>query len=131
MATLTGSHGALRYNGTLVAKVSQFSIDLNRDAIEDTPVGVWDRTYVKGLRGATGSANIFYDLSDPTAGLLFDNIYDDSDTTVELTFELSTTNGKYIKASGFLTSVSPSVSAGSAQAMSINFQISGPSQRSF
>ena len=53
MAILTGANGELRYNGIRVAKCRNFSIDISRDALETTNLGVFDKTYVEGLRGAS------------------------------------------------------------------------------
>ena len=64
MAVLTGAHGALKYEGRTVGKCRDWSLNINRDALEDTCLGENDRTYVKGLRGAAGSATMFYDPAD-------------------------------------------------------------------
>ena len=60
MAVLTGAQGALS-NGSTVAKVRSWSLTVNRDALEDTCIGSDDRSYVKGLRGASGNATVLYD----------------------------------------------------------------------
>ena len=75
MAVLTGFEGAL-YHGvvtenedgdessvvwTQVAHVRNWSITVTRDVLETTGLGDGDRTYVQGLRGATGTATILYD----------------------------------------------------------------------
>ena len=53
MTVLTGADGQL-LNGThAFAKCRDWSITINRDALEDTCLGNMDRTYVEGLRGTT------------------------------------------------------------------------------
>ena len=36
MTTLTGASGALRFNGKMVAKVRQYEVSLNRDALDES-----------------------------------------------------------------------------------------------
>ena len=61
MAVLTGFEGALYYEGTQIAHVRNWSVSVTRDVLETTGLGDGDRTYVQGLRGATGTATILYD----------------------------------------------------------------------
>jgi hypothetical protein len=61
MAVITGRDGELRYQGSRVAKCRQFSIEVDRDALDTTTLGDEDRTYVSGLRGSSGTATVIYD----------------------------------------------------------------------
>ena len=61
MAVLTGFEGALYYEGAQIAHVRNWSVTVTRDVLETTGLGDGDRTYVQGLRGATGTATILYD----------------------------------------------------------------------
>ena len=134
MTVLTGADGQLKYGTAVLGKVRDFTINVSRDALEDTCLGDFDRTYVEGLRGATGSATLLYDPSNEDANAFLDKIFLTSGETGytapdTVTFEMNRFNyplaGGSFECSGFLTSVSPSVSVGSVQAVSINFQISG------
>jgi hypothetical protein len=130
MTVLTGADGQLLYNETALAKVRDWSITVNKDAIEDTCLGDYDRTYIEGLRGATGSATILYDPSRSSANNLLNTIFTTDGEDTRLTFKMNRKNypdgGGTFVCQGFLTSVSPSVSVGSAQAVSVSFQVSGP-----
>jgi predicted secreted protein len=70
MATLTGNNGVIKIASTVggstttVANVRNFTIDLKRDTIETTTMGVDVRTYLNGLSSWSGSADIYF---DPTA----------------------------------------------------------------
>ena len=44
MAVLTGATGELRYMGRKVAKTRDWSLNISRDALEDTCIGMDDRT---------------------------------------------------------------------------------------
>jgi len=70
MATITGNNGVIKIASTVggstttVANVRNFTIDLKRDTIETTTMGVDVRTYLNGLSSWSGSADIYF---DPTA----------------------------------------------------------------
>ena len=125
MAVLTGAHGALRYEGQTVAKCRSWSLTINRDALEDTCIGEADRTYVKGLRGASGSATVLYDPDDAAGRALLNSIFDNnSGDTVEFVF--NEPGGSRFQCEAILTTVNPTVSVGDVQAVSLSFQVSGP-----
>ena len=135
MTVLTGADGQLLYNETALAKVRDWSITVNKDALEDTCLGDYDRTYIEGLRGATGSATILYDPSRSSANNLLNTIFATDGEDTRLTFKMNRKNypdgGGTFVCQGFLTSVSPSVSVGDAQAVSVSFQVSGPVNGNF
>lgn len=127
MAVLTGKNGSLRWSGSTVGKVRSWSLDINRDALETTNLGVSDRTYASGMRGATGSAEIMYDPTDLTAANLLNSVLSNDDNSAgSVTFFLNTATGKGLSCSALVTSVSPSVSVGDIQVCSVSFQVSGP-----
>jgi hypothetical protein len=79
MATLTGNNGAVTIGSTAIAAVRSFSVEMTRDTIETTTMGVDVRTYVAGLSSFSGTADIYFDPSEfdgaestfnPTAGLV-------------------------------------------------------------
>lgn len=135
MAVLTGADGQLLYGTQAFAKCRDWSITVNRDALEDTCLGNFDRTYVEGLRGTTGSATLLYDPSNSVANDFLNSILDDTPSTQEITFKLNRrglpNGGGAFKCTGFLTSVSPSVSVGDIQAVSVSFQVSGKPEGGF
>jgi hypothetical protein len=79
MATLTGNNGAVTIDGANVLAVRTFSIEMTRDTVETTTMGVDVRTYITGLSSFSGSADVYFDAADfdtneakfnPTAGLV-------------------------------------------------------------
>ncbi len=79
MAIQTGNNGAVTLDGVAIAAVRSFSIEMTRDTIETTTMGVDVRTYVSGLSSFSGSADIYFDPAqfdsneskfNPTAGLV-------------------------------------------------------------
>ena len=126
MAVLTGSTGALRYNNSKAAKVRSWSLTINKDALEDTCLGTHDRSYVQGLRGATGSATLLYDPADTVGSSLLNSIFDNNSEGDPCEFVFNDPAGGAFKCSAFLTTINPSVSVGDVQAVSVNFQVTGP-----
>lgn len=126
MAVLTGKNGALRWNGAVVGRVRSWSLTVNKDALETTNLGVHDRTYVTGLRGSTGSADLMYDPSESQATSLLNSILSNElNPSSSVSFVLDTIGGKSLSCTAFLTSVAPSVSTGDIQVCSVSFQVTG------
>ena len=122
---LTGADGQLKYQGAVVGKVRDWSITVTKDALEDTGIGDYDRTYVQGLRGTTGSATVLYDPANDQASVFLNSIFANSENTESVDFVFNRLDNESFRCVGFVTSVSPSISVGSVQAVSISFQVSG------
>ena len=116
MAVLTGVNGELLINGITVAKCRSFSLNQQRDAIEVTPLGDEWRTYVSGLKGATGSASVLRHFRFSTK-LLLGNLVNNSEHTVTL----FNRGGSEEWAYRFITSVGASASVGDASACEVSF----------
>lgn len=126
MTVLTGKNGALRWNGAAVGKVRSWSLTVSKDAFETTDLGSYDRTYVPGLRGATGTAELMYDPSQGQAAALLNSIFSNENKPEgSVSFVLDTAGGKSLTCSAFITSVSPSVNVADIQVCSVAFQASG------
>jgi len=122
---LTGADGQLRYQGAVVGKVRDWSITVTKDALEDTCIGDYDRTYVQGLRGTTGSATVLYDPSNVNATSFLNSIFENVETTQTVDFVFYKADNKAFSCAGFVTNISPSISVGAVQAVSVSFQVSG------
>ena len=125
MAVLTGADGKVLVNGAQILKARDYTISLAKDALETSHLGSYDREYVEGLRGATGSMTVLYDPTESTAVSLLQSILTTNGTSQKVDFVFTSQDNKKLVYSGFLTSVSQSVSTGAVQAASCNFQISG------
>lgn len=131
MGVLTGSDGQLKFNGSSVGKCREWSLSVTKDSLEDTSIGSYDKTYVEGLRGTTGSATVLYDPNNRTAATLLNSIFSNEGASHTVDFVLNRQEGTSISCSAFVTSVSPSVSVGAVQAVSISFQINGKPDGNF
>ena len=125
MAVLTGADGKVMVNGAQILKCRDYTISVSKDALEASHLGSYDREYVEGLRGATGSMTILYDPTESTAVNLLQSILNTDGTSQTVDFVFTSQDNKKLVYSGFITSVSQSVSTGAVQAASCNFQISG------
>ena len=125
MAVQTGADGQLKYNNKVIGRCRDWSISVSKDALENTCLGAYDRSYVEGLRGTTGSATVLYDPSDETANAMLNSVLDNGQGESAMEFVLSRGATRAFTCSGFITSISPSVSVGAATACSISFQVSG------
>jgi predicted secreted protein len=67
MAILTGNNGVVKLDASVggavatIASVRTFSVELTRDTIETTTMGVDVRTYLNGMASWSGSADIYFD----------------------------------------------------------------------
>ena len=125
MAVLTGADGKVMINGAQILKARDYTISVAKDALETSHLGSYDREYVEGLRGATGSMTVLYDPTESTAVSLLQSILTTDGTSQKVDFVFTSQDNKKLVYSGFITSVSQSVSTGAVQAASCNFQISG------
>ena len=72
MAILTGNNGVVKLDASVggsvatIAAVRTFSIELTRDTIETSTMGVDVRTYLTGLSSWSGSADIYFDPASST-----------------------------------------------------------------
>ena len=127
MSVRTGSNGQLRWRGAAVARVRSWSLNIEKNALETTQVGDFNRTYVSGLRGATGTADIMYDPEETSAVNLFNDMLNDSQEPLSsVEFVLDSGQSKELSGTAVLTNISTNVQVGAVTACSINFQVSGP-----
>lgn len=126
MAVLTGANGALTWEGQVVARCRSWSLDISRDALEDTCLGSFSRTYIEGLRGATGSAVILYDPSNSTVIAMLNRILQDEEDSSAIGFVLNTRASQVLECRGLITSQSTPMSIGEATAISVSIQVTGP-----
>jgi hypothetical protein len=124
MAVLTGNSGEIRFGGSAVGKCRNFSVDISRDALETTVLGGVDRTYVEGLRGATGSATVLYDPDDVTTKSFLNSILSSGTSSIQMVLNTAS-GGASLTCTAIVTQVSTPVSVGEVTACSINFQITG------
>jgi predicted secreted protein len=106
MAILTGNNGVVKLDASVggsvatIAAVRNFSIELTRDTIETTTMGIDQRTYLNGLSSWSGSADIYFDPAASTGTIATHAVLNPTSGTVgqgTLTVELylADTAGKF------------------------------------
>lgn len=136
---LTGADGQLKYGENTCVKVRNWSLSIQRDAVDVTCLNNYDREFVAGLRSATGSATLYYDPSQDVDRSLLNTIFKDNsecDGTSCLeavSFVLNDCGSRRgtFKAEALITNINPAVEVGSATAVQVSFQISGPVKGEF
>jgi predicted secreted protein len=90
MAILTGNNGVVKLDASVggsvavIANVRTFSIELTRDTIETTTMGVDVRTYLTGLSSWSGSADIYFDPVASTGTIATHTVLNPTSGTVGL-----------------------------------------------
>jgi len=125
MAVLTGSNGELRYNGLRIAKCREYSLEIARESLETTTLGAYDRSYVPGIRGTSGTATVIYDRDDAGTVAILNSIFTNSTDIGSLTFVFNTSDNTLLELDAFVTQVSTPVSVGAVTTCSVSFQASG------
>jgi len=124
MTYYSGKDGTLTYNGTLVAKVSNWSVSSTVDTLDTTVLTESDRSFVPGLRTISGSATVFYYDSSPVPLLqrvVKTTAVSESDILViKLGWDT-----KFIQGSCILTSAELNCAVGEVMQASIQFQFTG------
>jgi len=135
MAILTGNNGVLKLDASVggsvatIAAVRNFSIELTRDTIETTTMGVDVRTYLNGMSTWSGSADIYFDSDASTGHLAVHTVLNPTSGTVgqsTLTFEgfLADTAAKF-SGEVIITGFTVNSSMDGMVEASISFQGSG------
>ena len=135
MAILTGNNGVIKFDATVggsvatVAAVRNFSIELTRDTIETSTMGVDVRTYLNGMASWSGSADIYFDPAASTGHLAVHTVLNPTSGTVgqsTVTFEgfLADAAGKF-SGEVIITGFTVNSSMDGMVEASISFQGSG------
>jgi hypothetical protein len=119
VTSTTGNFSITGLDSTVV--VRDASVDISRDTLETTNLGDSSRTYVTGLRGASGSATLLYENS------LLDDVYAkiNTDSQGSITSTLTLTTGKTISGSVLITSVGSTVTVGDVTSTNVAFTFTG------
>ncbi len=135
MAILTGNNGVVKLDASVggavatIANVRNFSVELTRDTIETTTMGVDVRTYLNGLSSWSGSADIYFDPAASTGTIATHAVLNPTSGTVgqsTLTVELylADSSGKF-SGEVIITGFTVNSSMDGMVEASISFQGSG------
>lgn len=135
MAILTGNNGVVKLDASVggsvatIAAVRNFSIELTRDTVETTTMGVDVRTYLNGLSSWSGSADIYFDPAAATGTIATHAVLNPTSGTVgqgtlSVELYLNDTAGKF-SGEVIITGFTVNSSMDGMVEASISFQGSG------
>lgn len=131
---LTGADGQLKYGSRGLAKIRNWSLTVQRGAIDVTCLEEFDRSYVAGVRNTTGNATVYYDPNQADDVRLLNSIFQDRDCstdecTEKVTFVLNKCNfpggSGTFECEVLITEVGTAVNVGEATAVNLSFQVTG------
>ena len=133
MGIATGADAYVYWNGFHVGSFVSAEQPTEKPALETTPLGVSDRTYVSSrLRNNTFSGTLFYDPQDSTANSLINAIDQNNavDGVMKVEWIKNTSDGAR-EGSAIVTSRGASVSVGDLMRVNISIQFTGAVTGSF
>ena len=74
MAVYSGKDGSLEWDNTITTRIQNWSLESSLDTLDTTSLGDIARTFVAGLKSATGSVTIFYHDDNRTLAGILNNI---------------------------------------------------------
>jgi len=124
MAFHSGRDGSLWVDGTRLARVSNWSLSAQVEALEVTDLGANERSYTPGLKSASGTAAIFYHDDAPKA--LLEKVLKTGAATDSDVVRLSLRWGqKKVDVDAVITSSELACQVGSVMQANIGFTVTG------
>lgn len=119
----SGKDGSLYLQGNQVAKVVNWNISANTDALETTTLAEVARTYTTGLKSASGACTVYY-YDDAPVNLLeqVNQTGPGNAPTCRLKLQFDT---KYFEFDAVLTAATLACTVGEIMQVEISFQMSG------
>ena len=131
MTVANATHGEVRFQGQKVAKVTQISMETQRQTLETTGIGEMDDTFSYGKRTTSGSATLFYKTDDQPTVNLMNRIFNDGETPDDLEMTIYKGSSKSISGPALINSQGLGVSKGDNTQISISFVINGKPSKAF
>jgi len=132
MAVKTAATAELQFEGAVIGKVRDITLNINRDALETTGIGQKDRTYTYGIRSTSGSGTLLYDPADTATRNVMNSVLSDDAMSSKLKIRLDTSTALgTIEGDVVMTQAGVSVSVGDLVTVPITFNVSGKPIGSF
>jgi hypothetical protein len=131
MTVANATHGEVRFQGQKVAKVTQISMETQRQTLETTGIGEMDDTFSYGKRTTSGSATLLYKTDDQSTVNLMNRIFNDGETPDDLEMTIYKGGSKSISGPALINSQGLGMSKGDNTQVSISFVIDGKPSKAF
>jgi len=130
MASITGNSGVVEVDGSNIANVRSYTVEMTADTIENTVMSGVDsgRTYLKGLTSFSGSADVYWDpdhFSTNDLDGLINNDVGDTASAVALKLYSEGDAGDYWGGNIIITGYSINASFDGMVEASVSFQGTG------
>ena len=123
MAVYSGKDGKVAWTNGSVARVRNWSLQSSFDTLEVTDLGDDARTYVAGLKSATGTMTIFYHDDNTSLSSILDNVIT---TGVPTAGKLELIWGsKQVTVNAFINSATITCSTGEVMSAELGFTVTG------
>lgn len=121
-----GQDGSVELGGVAVAKVVQWSLTANTDALEVTTLSEDVRTFTTGIRTASGSLTVLYYTDAPVKLLNQLNQDTAADASITATARLKLKfDDKFLEFDAVLTSADLACTVGEVMRVNVNYTMSG------
>jgi len=124
MAAISGTAGSVVVNGTAVAQVSEWSLNLAAATNEVSVMGADWRTKVPGLADGSGSFQLFHDQTEPAMHTTVRNALINR-TSGSARFYFGTAANYYTVATFYVTGIGAATSVDGVGTESFDFESSG------
>ena len=132
MAAIRGEEGSVAFdNGSgsvsNVVGTTSWTLDMTKDVLETTAHGQVSRTYVGGLKSATGTVEVQYTATsgDAVAELLADINTSEDPADASFNLFLDTSGGKKYTFNGIVSGVGAASTVGELTTQTVNFTVNG------
>lgn len=125
MAIANSVHGEVRFNGQKVAKVTNATVDVQRQVLDTTGIGEMDDEFTYGKRNTSGSATLLYKTDDQVVRELMSRIFDDDEELDSLEIILYRGGSRAVSGPVLIRSLGLSVSVNENTSVNISFVVSG------
>lgn len=123
MAVFSGKDGSLKFEGAAIARVRSWSMQSIIEPLDTTNLGQIAREYTAGLKGATGTASIYYHDDNTTlVGVLNNCLTTGAPASGAMELLFST---KALKFNCLINTVTVTCSTGEVMAAEIGFTMTG------
>jgi len=123
MAVYSGKDGKIEWVNATVTRVRNWSLQSSFDTLEVTDLGDDARSYVAGLKSATGSMTVFYHDDNTSLKTILDNVIT-TGTPTSGKLELKW-GAKQITVNAFINSAAITCSTGEVMSAELGFTVTG------
>ena len=120
-----GSHGQLLADGDIVARCTDWTLNIDRDIKPQTPIYRWDERSIPLKRSARGEASIAYDPADMGAAALIASFRENEPPPVALQLRTDRASSSGYDVNVHVSAVGTVVATKDAHRVRLSFAVTG------